>query len=557
MTKDSKIALGVHVGHDRGACIIKNGKVLAALAQERVDRIKYSRSSEIPFETINLLLSYCNLNMTNISCVGLSYDSVVGSSVYDLYKDEFFTYYQCEHIPFYFVSHHDAHASAVYYSSGIGESLIFISDGGGDLIDGKQESESIYIGKNGRITCISKRLQDIPVRNTIDPMNHLYPHMPEYIRNREISIASKYAQITYLLKFGWGEAGKTMGLASYGKSLIDFSYLNYNELNFSLKYGDIIREIFIMQAISGKNYKQFLKDERANIANTIQSYIERAVVTIVNSIIGKYHISNLCLAGGLFLNCLANHKLMKQCDLRKVFILPAAGDDGQSIGCAYHAYIKQFGYSRPFEINLPFLGLSYTDNDMYSVVKDKNLNYVKYNDDELVSIIAKFISENKIIALHRGRTEIGPRALCHRSIIANPVNPDMKDILNKRVKNRESFRPFAPTVIADEQFEYFDLYSESDYMLFATNVKEQYRNKLSAVTHIDNTARVQAITKQQDSFIHSLLLEVKKSIGVPIILNTSFNVAGQPIVESPLDAVNTFLATDIDVLVIGNYVIEK
>lgn len=158
---------------------------------------------------------------------------------------------------------------------------------------------------------------------------------------------------------------------------------------------------------------------------------------------------------------------------------------------------------------------------------------------------------------HRGNSEIGPRALCHRSIIANPQNPYMKDILNLRVKHREEFRPFAPTVTEEDQFEYFDLKVSSEYMLLAPPVKEKYRAKLPSVTHVDNTARVQAISKEKDPFIHKLLLEIKKLIGVSVVLNTSFNVDGEPIVETPRDAINTFLKTNIDVLVIGNYFITK
>ncbi len=171
--------------------------------------------------------------------------------------------------------------------------------------------------------------------------------------------------------------------------------------------------------------------------------------------------------------------------------------------------------------------------------------------------IAFYIKENKIVAFHRGRTEIGPRALCHRSILANPTNPAMKDILNERVKHREEFRPFAPTVVAEDQYKYFDLKCSSDYMLFATTVKEKYRSSLASITHIDGTARIQSVSLEQEPFIHMLLEEIKKLTGFPIVLNTSFNVAGQPIVESPLDAVNTFLTTNIDILVIGNYIINK
>ena len=551
------IALGIHAGHDRGACIIKDRKVEAILAQERLDCIKHSPSSKIPFQTIDALLQYCSLNIADISCIGLSHCSIEGNAVLDLYKEEFFSYYKCSHIPFYFISHHEAHAYSVYFSSGFQDSLILIADGGGDFIEGKQESETMYIGNKGKITQISKRLQDIPIRHMKDIINHIFPFMPTYIQNLELSLARKYSQITHLLEFGWGEDGKTMGLAPYGKPLIDYGKLAYDELNFSLTYGDIIRELFILQNLSGKSYKEFMRDERANIAATIQSYIEHSIVSIVQSFVKKYPCKNLCVSGGLFLNCPTNHKIITECAIDNIFILPSSGDDGQALGSSYYAYIHQFGYDTPFDITLPYLGLSYTDKEVLQVITDKNLKYKKFEDENIAETVAKFINENKIVALHRGRTEIGPRALCHRSILANPTNPNMQDILNNRVKHREPFRPFAPTVIAEEQFKYFDLKCPSEYMLFASPVKEEYRSKLVAITHVDNTARIQAITKEKEPFVHSLLLEIKKLTGFPIVLNTSFNVARQPIVESPLDAINTFLTTDIDVLVINNFIINK
>lgn len=171
--------------------------------------------------------------------------------------------------------------------------------------------------------------------------------------------------------------------------------------------------------------------------------------------------------------------------------------------------------------------------------------------------MAELIAENKIIGFHRGRTEIGPRALCHRSILANPANPQMKDILNNRVKHREYFRPFAPVVVAERQYDIFNLKQESPYMLLAAPVHEQYRDKIPAVTHIDHTARVQSVSHEQEPFIHAFLIQLEEKIGVPVVLNTSFNVAGEPIVESPNDAIQTFLKTDIDVLVIGNYIVSK
>lgn len=552
-----KVALGIHVGHDRGACIIKDGKVIASLANERIDRIKHSQSLETPFEAINMLLKYCKLSIDDVGAIGLSGVAFEGMKMFNWYKSEFHAYYKCNHIPFYLIGHHEAHAYSTYYSSGFNKSLVFVFDGGGDFLYSKQEAETVYIGQDGNITEIDRRLQDMAVRHMKDEINHVFPLMPIYVQNLEMSLARKYSQITRLLGFGFGQEGKTMGLASYGTPLLNFSELNYNNLNYSLTYKDLIKEFYIMQQRDGKDFRGYISEQRENIASTVQSFIEHAVLSIISNFTKKYSIKNICLAGGLFLNCLTNHKILEKCKLDSVFLLPSSGDDGQALGCAYYAYIHEYGYDSPFKIKLPYLGISYSESEIKSAIEKKGLKYNRYNDVELASVMADYISENKIIAFHRGKTELGPRALCHRSILANPTNPYMKDILNNRVKHREAFRPFAPTVIEEDQYKYFDLLQDSPYMLLATTVKEEYRTQLSSITHVDNTARIQSVSKDREPFIHSFLLALKERTGFSIVLNTSFNVAGQPIVESPADAIDLFLLNEIDVLVIGNYVIIK
>lgn len=554
------ISLGIHTGHDRGACIIKDGKVIVAISQERLDRIKYSRSPLIPFDAIDSILKYSHISIEDISCIGISYDGIEGIMVQDIYKEELFQYYNNHNItriPIYIVNHHDAHAYSTFFSSGYEKSLIFIADGAGDYIGNNQESETLYLANGTNISRISQRLQTPAIRRIGDDINYVYPRMPQIIRNSQISIGRKYEQITHLIGFGWGEAGKTMGLASYGKSFLNFEKEKFNNLNFSLTYSDILSTIHARKILSGKTYNEYLQCDRANIARTVQDFVESTITNLISNFFNEYNIRNICLGGGLFLNCLTNQKIIDECNPDKIFILPASGDDGQALGCAYYAYLKQFGNIKKFKIELPYLGLSYSNEYIETVISSKNVPYKCLNDNELIKEMAYYIKSNKIIALHRGRTEIGPRALCHRSILANPTDANMKDILNKRVKHREPFRPFAPTVIKSEQYNYFDLKTDSDYMLLATNVKEKYRENLSSITHVDNTARIQTVSKQSDEFLYNFLLELKEQIGFPIVLNTSFNVAGQPIVESPLDAINTFLTNDIDVLIIGNYVIDK
>lgn len=551
-----KIVLGIHVGHDRAAALIIDGNVVGSIPQERLDRIKHSRSIAIPFDAIDALLKYHQVQIKDISCVGLSGDAMESEHILNTIKSDFYEHYSCQ-IPVYFVSHHDSHAYATFYASGFSNSLIFIADGGGDYYNDSTEAESLYVATRTSISPVKKRFQAPTIRRMENESNYILPYMPSTVRLQEISLARKYEQFTYLLGFGWGQAGKTMGLASYGKSLIDFSNLEYRNLDFSLKYADYLDDIFVLQQLSGMSYHDYMHKNAADIAQTVQEYTEKAVITLIRSLVQNYHVEHICLGGGLFLNCLLNQKILEKCNLKEIFIFPASGDDGQAIGNAFFAYKQHFPQMPNPYIHLPYLGFSYSNSEIEQELKSWKLNYQFLDDDALAQSIAKAIAENKIIALHRGRTEIGPRALCHRSILANPTNPDMKDIINKRIKHRENFRPFAPVVTEEMEYEIFDLRQSSPYMLFAPTVKEAYRSKLPSITHVDNTARVQSVSKKTEPFVHLMLDKFAAITGVPVLINTSFNVAGQPIVERPTDAIQTFLNNDMDALVLGNYWISK
>ena len=555
-TSTERIALGINIGHDRSAAIIKNGEVLGVVAQERIDRIKHSSGALIAFECIDKLLQYVHLTFNEIDCIGFSGGELDNSTYIDYLSQSLFSYYKCENKPLYMIDHHKSHAEAVFSPSGFDHALILIADGGGDYNGNLCEAESLFVGKDTVVTHVDGRYQTPMTRHMKDTCNHIYSRMPELIRNKEVSISRKYEQITYLLGFGWGEAGKTMGLASYGKSLFEYNYDQYDDFNYHIYAKDILKDIYAIGLLSDKGYLHYITEHKADIAQTVQKYTEEIFIHFIQKLIHRYNEHNICLGGGLFLNCLLNHKLLTKCDIDKLFVFPACGDDGQAIGNAFAAYKKHFGKTK-FKIDLPYLGLSYTNVEIETVLKQKGLTYTYYSDEDLSLKTAQYIADNKIVGFHHGRTEIGPRALCHRSILANPANPDMKDILNSRVKHREYFRPFAPTVIAERQYDIFDLKQDSPYMLLATTVKEKYRKLLPSITHVDHTARVQSVSSQQEPFLHAMLLQLEKLIGVPVVLNTSFNVAGQPIVETPNDAIQTFLQTEIDVLVIGNYIVTK
>lgn len=552
----SKIVMGVHTGHDRGAALIKNGVLIGCISQERLDRVKHSRSYALPYEAMNKLLEYFDLTWNDIDCIGISGDAVESENIIDFIKKDFMEKYHYT-IPFIPISHHLAHAYSTYYSSGADTKLILVADGGGDFVGTQTEAESLYLGHDGTITLLEQRLQDPPTRKLLDFGNHYFPFLPSAYRKKQISIGRKYEQITYLLNFKFGQAGKTMGLASYGHSLIDYSDLELKDLQFSLTYEDILKDLYIHEQLTSCSHTKYLSDYGADIAATVQSYTEKALISLINNLCKKYQIYDVCLAGGLFLNCLTNHKILENSNVHQLFIMPAAGDDGQAIGAAMATYKIYFDECAKTDSNFPYLGFDYSEIEIENALKNRNLQYIHLTNEELATEIANYIADGKILGLHRGRTEIGPRALCHRSILADATNPEMKDILNKRVKHREPFRPFAPVVTYDNQFEIFRLKADSPYMLLATTVQEAYQMKIPSVTHIDKTARVQSVKKEQEPFLYSILKEFEKKTGVPVILNTSFNIAGEPIVETPEDAVQTFLKTNIDILVIGNYIVSK
>lgn len=549
-------SLGIHIGHDRGACLVKDGKVIVAIPQERLDRIKHSRAISLPYEAINAVLKYCNLEPKQINCVGLSADAMESESIIPIFKQEFFQQYNCQ-LPFYSVDHHMSHAEAVYSMSNNKHCLIFIADGGGDIYGQQAQAESLYMGHNGEITLLEQRFQDPPKRRLADVQNHVYPLIPRGMRYQQISLARKYEQFTYLLGFGFGEAGKTMGLASYGKKLLSDLRPNYQDLSFSLTYGDLLDQVYAKELSSGKTHFTFLENEKPNIAFTVQRFTEEALVSLVKNLSEKYQVSDFCLAGGLFLNCLSNHRILESCPINSLNIFPAAGDDGQAIGNAIYAYKTWTGLHSNIQITLPYLGLTYTDEMIEEAIKHKNLKFKQLTDKVLAQELARQIADGKIVGLLRGRTELGPRALGHRSIMADATNPAMKDILNMRIKHREEFRPFAPITKYDAQFQIFDLKSDSPYMLLCADVKPDYRNALASITHVDNTARVQAVKKDEEPFIYELLTYFEQIKGIPVLLNTSFNVAGEPMVESPESALQTFLSTPLDILVMENYILYK
>jgi carbamoyltransferase len=552
--KPTKVVLGVHIGHDRGAAVVADGRLIGALSQERIDRRKHSPSPELPYDAIDALLRYLRLSPRELSAASVSYTNVRIHDILPQLRDEFRDHYHLPNIDVYGVSHHDSHAFATFHTSPFASALVLIADGSGDIVGRQLEAESLYAADGDGIQLLERRLQDFPLSHPSrrNFFNLAYMHEEDY--EKQVSLGRKYEQITYLLGFAHGEAGKTMGLASYGQSLSRRS-VPVAKLGFSLTVRDVLDELTALNASLNIPHHRFFREYRADIAATAQAVVEQIVVDVLNDVNADARFENLCLGGGLFLNCLLNHAILARTRFRRVHIIPAAGDDGQAIGAAFYGYATVCGAPAASGTHSPYLGLAYGRREIERTLRHFRLRYDQLDDSALVHAVAAHLAAGRVVGILRGRSESGPRALCHRSILADPRRKAMRDYLNRRVKHREDFRPFAPVVTAEDQFRYFELLQESPYMLLAAKVRPSFRRVLGAITHVDGTARVQAVSRDVEPFMHSLLHRFEEISGHPVLLNTSFNLADEPIVESPHDAVSTFLRSRIDVLVLEKFVV--
>jgi carbamoyltransferase len=410
------------------------------------------------------------------------------------------------------------------------------------------------------------------------------------------SLGLLYSAFTYYLGFkvNSGEY-KVMGLAPYGtakyKDLIiknlmdlkedgsfrlDMAYFNYatgltmTNQKFSNIFGEKVRD-------SESELKQFHMD----IAASIQEVTEEIMIRITRSISREYKIKNLCLAGGVALNCVANGKIKRDGFFENIWVQPASGDAGGALGAALLLWYNELDNIRKVKkgdsMKGSYLGPSYGNKTIEQTIKNTGANYRILDNDKLIDFSANSLSKGKIIGWFQGRMEFGPRALGNRSIIADPSSEIMQRNLNLKVKYRESFRPFAPSILIEYVNDWFDLDSESPYMQLVYDVKNNKRiimtqdeqklfgieklnikrSTIPAVTHVDYSARIQTVHKDTNPMYHNLISKFKELTGYPILVNTSFNVRGEPIVNSPEDAYRCFMGTQIDILVIGNYVFEK
>lgn len=443
-------------------------------------------------------------------------------------------------------AHHKDHAATAFFPSPFKQAAVLVIDVfGASSVKKKylRETVSFWIGKNRKLKNIITYFS--PASQIYNGIYHFYSY--------HNSIGVFYTDLTIICGFGVYEGQKTMGLSSYGSDRILKQLRQFINID---KFSGVItfrREyIKFLEGMKRSDDFQF----KADVAFAAQRILEEAVLFYCNKLYSLTHCENICLAGGLALNSVANGLIIRKTPFKRIFVQPASNDAGLSLGRALNAFY-QFQRNRKTDLNFNnyCLGKEYRCRGMDSKLGSfPGINFKKYHfKNELYTAVAELLIQKKIIGWFQGRSEFGPRALGNRSIFCSASDKKMQDILN-RVKFREWFRPFAPVVLEEYASEYFDINFPSPHMLIVASVKSK---KIPAVTHIDGSARLQTVNIEQNKELYSLIKEYYKKSGIPVLLNTSFNIKGEPIVETPEQAIESFLKSDLDYLVLDNYLIYK
>jgi carbamoyltransferase len=552
-------------GFDSAAALVRDGEIIAAAAEERFTGEK--ATGAFPVNAIRYCLAVGNLKPENVDYIahGFSYEpfkSWFDEDVYlrkqyaEVYSPEIQKRLLDSHFPsarwserFIPVLHHLAHAASAFYPSGFDEALILVSDGMGEV-----HSMTVAVGRGRDI----KVLKQIPALH---------------------SLGSLYGIFTYYLGFYMGlDEYKVMGLAPYGdprhyyNRIMEFVSLrsdgSYSVPVFAHDRTLADREthagvLTFLEAELGPARRpdaQITQDHK-DLAAGLQAVLQTCQMHVLRYFKRETGLSNLCLAGGVALNCSANGVIRRSRLFERMFVQPAAGDDGTALGAALYAQRRCNPAFEPRPMGVPLWGPEFSNEEIHQVLSERtDCQIVKSACSEsLCREIAARIDRGQIVAWFQGRMEFGPRALGSRSILADPRDPTMRDRINRLVKKREAFRPFAPVVAKEAASRIFDIQAGDEHtfahMLFVTPVRTEFREMLPAITHVDGSARAQTVSKEQNPRLWQLLTEFEKLSGLPILLNTSFNVKGQPIVCTPKEAVDTFIFAKLDVLVIGDYVV--
>jgi carbamoyltransferase len=581
--------------HDAAAALLQNGQLIAAAEEERFSRIKHDFG--FPVQAIKFCLGSGQIRSEDLDYVVFfekpfrKLDRILASVLqtypqsWKVFRESMISWIvdkmwvastlQAElgidRGKILFSEHHLSHAASAFLCSPYEESAILTVDGVGDWV-----TASGGVGKG----------------NEIRRTKHLeFPH----------SLGLLYSAFTAFLGFEVNEGEyKVMGMAPYGKPRyadkvwkvvrqdsdgsfsLDMDYFTFHystDRMYSRKLVELFgeprpREMAFFTEATGfpkyfgeppANYSELcqVNEHYADIAASIQQVTEELLLGMARNLQKETGQKKLCIAGGVGLNSVANSRILRETDFEEIYIQPAAGDSGAAVGAAFWAYNSLLGNPRTFCMKHAYWGKNYSEAEIRSFLTENNIKhrYVE-NDDDLLDQTVERLTNAKVVGWYQGRFEWGPRALGNRSILADPRNPEMKDIVNSKIKFREPYRPFAPSVLAERAEDYFDLPGAAEqfparYMLYVTPVRPDKRKILPATTHEDGTARLQTVFREENPRYYGLIERFGNATGVPVVLNTSFNLRGEPIVTTPANAFSTFSKSEMDSLVLGNFIVDK
>lgn len=555
--------IGFSIGHDANATLIVDGVVKTSIALERINRIKAGGTfldETIPTQCID----YC------LEENGLTYDDVdlyvFNSTTYEGIEEQFTNTIGQSVDKLKYVPHHLAHAYSTYYSSDFSDSVVVVADAmGSELTQGGKAWD--WFNRDYNLEDTTDKdwnwAEGITIYNVVgNEFQEIYKKWVKYpfqydVDGEEISVGGYYGMGTYQLvrdpKTNTWKAGKLMGLASYA----DKTYVNSIPRQTQRVGNDVnIPTTHFRPDVTHEDDFQL----KANVAGVYQREQEAISLEICEIARDLSDSLNICVAGGSFLNCNTNESIIKSNMFAREYFVPPADDSGISLGCAWYGYLQlNPTFVKSPKLQTPYLGKEYSDEDVRNAIDsyEQDLGFVYFNDfNELSNQAAEYLNDNKVIGWYQGGSETGPRALGNRSIIANPKSGWMTNYVNE-IKEREWYRPFAPSVLYEEQHKVFDLDTYSPYMLVTSQVRSEWKSRIPAVTHIDGTSRFQSVTRDSNPRYHKLISNFHKLSGIPLVLNTSFNGPSEPIVETPTNAIDTFIRQGLHYLFIGNYLVFR
>jgi carbamoyltransferase len=550
--------------HDSAAALLKDGKLVAAAQEERFTRKKHDQ--DFPVNAVRYCLQEGRIQTKDLDYIGFydkpfikferlltTYIATFPRSLPSFLKSMPIWLKEKLWLPrkireelgdkgeLLFIEHHLSHAASAFLVSPFSEAAILTADGVGEW-----ETTTTGMGSENTLT--------------LNQSIH-FPH----------SLGLLYSAFTYYLGFKVNSAEyKVMGLAPYGKpvyadlilknlvSLQNDGSFRLNMKYFGYDYGLTMtnKRFHELFGAPPREQESTLTQFHKDLAASIQYVTDEIMVRMTKNLYEKTKCENLCLAGGVALNCVSNSKILASSGFRNMFIQPAAGDAGGAVGAAFYIYNMLLNNKRTYSWSHNFLGPEYSDENIERVLKQLGIVYEKNTQQDILKKTAHFIADQNVVGWFQGRMEFGPRSLGARSILADARNPENFSRVNLKIKFRESFRPFAPTVMLEKMKDYFEFNQSSPHMLFVAQVRPDKRT-IPAVTHVDGSARLQTITREDHPLFYDLISEFEGLTGCPVIINTSFNVRGEPIVCSPIDAIKCFFRTDMDYLVIGSFILDK